>query len=111
MSPSHVIAPSIDQSHGVRRLISAVKQHKAKRAVGIEKAPERVQLAKENAEKAGVADQVEIRQGDVLKLRDFSEATVVTLQLLPDVNERLKPARPWFEFYGVKNAEDLALAR
>jgi tagatose 1,6-diphosphate aldolase len=30
---------------------------------------------------------------------------------IENVNERLKPARPWFEFYGVKSAEDLALAR
>jgi tagatose 1,6-diphosphate aldolase len=25
-----------------------------------------------------------------------------------NVNERLKPARPWFEFYGAKTAEDLS---
>ena len=74
-----------------RIVITAVKQHKARRAVGIELAAERVKLARDNAEKAGVADKVEIRQGDVLKLKDLSEATVVTLQLLPDVNERLKP--------------------
>jgi tagatose 1,6-diphosphate aldolase len=30
---------------------------------------------------------------------------------IKNVNERLKPARPWFEFYGVKSAEELALAR
>ena len=58
-------------------------RHRAGRRAG--------RLAKENAEKAGVADKVEIRQGDVLKLKDVSEATVVTLQLLPDVNERLRP--------------------
>lgn len=75
-----------------RIVITAVKDRKAKRGVGIELAAERVRLAKENAEKAGVADKVEIRQADVLKVRDFSEADVVTLQLLPDLNERLKPA-------------------
>ena len=26
-----------------------------------------------------------------------------------NVNERLKPARPWFEFYGAKSADELAL--
>jgi len=26
---------------------------------------------------------------------------------IKNVNERLKPARPWFEFYGAKNAEEL----
>jgi tagatose 1,6-diphosphate aldolase len=26
---------------------------------------------------------------------------------IKNVNERLKPARPWFEFYGAKSAEEL----
>jgi len=74
-----------------RIVIEAVKKYKAKRGVGIEKAPERVQLAKGNAASAGVGERVEIRQGDVLKLKDLSDASVVTLQLLPDVNEKLRP--------------------
>jgi uncharacterized protein (TIGR03000 family) len=74
-----------------RIVIAAVQKFRAKRGVGIEKSPERVRLAKENAIKAGVADKVEIREGDVLKLKDFPDASVVTLQLLPDVNEKLRP--------------------
>ncbi|HEX3150243.1 MAG TPA: methyltransferase domain-containing protein [Gemmataceae bacterium] len=74
-----------------RIVITAVQKHKAKRGVGIEIAPERVQMAKDNAEKAGVAGKTEFRQGDFLKQKDFSEANVVTLQLLPDINEKLKP--------------------
>jgi uncharacterized protein (TIGR03000 family) len=74
-----------------RIVISAVKDFKAKKGVGIELAPERVKLAKENAQKAGVADKIEIREADVLKLMDVSEANVVTLYLLPDVNEKLRP--------------------
>lgn len=74
-----------------RIVITAVKDFKAKRGVGVELAPERVKLSKENAEKAGIADKVEIREGDVLKIKDLSDATVVTLYLLPDVNEKLKP--------------------
>jgi uncharacterized protein (TIGR03000 family) len=74
-----------------RIVITAVQRYKAKRGIGIEIAPERVQMAKDNAEKAGVASKTEFRQGDILKLKDFSEANVVTLQLLPDVNEKLKP--------------------
>jgi tagatose 1,6-diphosphate aldolase len=27
---------------------------------------------------------------------------------IANVNERLKPARPWFEFYGAKSADDLS---
>jgi uncharacterized protein (TIGR03000 family) len=74
-----------------RIVIAAVQKFKAKRGVGIEKFSERVRLAKENATKAGVADKVEIREGDVLKLKDLPDASVVTLQLLPDVNEKLRP--------------------
>jgi hypothetical protein len=28
-----------------------------------------------------------------------------------NVNERVKPARPWFEFYGVNTAEELVGVR
>jgi uncharacterized protein (TIGR03000 family) len=74
-----------------RIVITAVQKHKARRGVGFEINPERVKLSRENAEKAGVAGKVEFREADVLKLKDVSEANVVTLQLLPDLNERLKP--------------------
>ena len=75
-----------------RIVITAVKQFKAKRGVGIEHRPgARPGCSKENAKKAGVADKVEIREADVLKLKDLSEASVVTLYLLPDINEKLKP--------------------
>jgi len=74
-----------------RIVISAVKDFKAKKGVGIEKAPERVKIAQDNALKAGVADKIEIREGDLLKLTEVSEASVVTLYLLPDINEKLRP--------------------
>ena len=60
------------------------------RGVGIEIRADLVQKARTRAEMAGVTDQVEFRQGDLFKA-DFSEATVVTLYLLPDVNTRLRP--------------------
>jgi uncharacterized protein (TIGR03000 family) len=74
-----------------RIVITAAKRYQAKRGVGIELSADRVKLAKENAEKTGVAKFVEFREGDVLKLKDLSDATVVTLQLLPEINEKLKP--------------------
>ena len=74
-----------------RIVITAVQKFKAKRGIGMEINADRVKLARDNAEKAGVTDKVDIRQGDVLKLKDLSEASVVTLQLLPDINEKLKP--------------------
>jgi uncharacterized protein (TIGR03000 family) len=74
-----------------RIVIAAVKEFGAKKGVGIELSPDRVRLSKSNAEKAGVADRVEIREADILKLKDMSEASVVALYLLPDINERLRP--------------------
>lgn len=43
-----------------------------------------------NAEEAGVSDRVKFVQQDLFK-SDFSEATVVTLYLLPDINIKLCP--------------------
>ncbi|MBE9010793.1 class I SAM-dependent methyltransferase, partial [Pseudanabaenaceae cyanobacterium LEGE 13415] len=70
--------------------IAAVRQFNAKRAVGVDINPVRVQEAKQNAQQANVTDRVEFRQEDLFKT-DFRNATVVTLYLLPDVNLRLRP--------------------
>lgn len=60
------------------------------RGVGIDLNPVRIEEANENAKKANVTDKVRFIEGDIFK-EDFSEATVVTLYLLPDVNLKLKP--------------------
>jgi tRNA G37 N-methylase Trm5 len=60
------------------------------RAVGIEIDPQRVEEAKENARKNGVAGLVQFRQEDLFRA-NFREATVVTLYLLPDLNVKLRP--------------------
>ncbi|NMO19301.1 methyltransferase domain-containing protein [Pyxidicoccus fallax] len=73
-----------------RIVISAVKNHGARHAVGVDINPERIEEANENARRAGVQDKVEFRQGDLFDA-DIGDATVVTLYLLPSVNERLKP--------------------
>ena len=69
--------------------IAAARDFKA-RAVGIEYNPEMAALARRNAERAGVTDRVKIITGDIFE-HDFSEATVVTLYLLPDLNYKLRP--------------------
>ena len=69
--------------------IAAAKEFGA-RAVGIEYDPALAALARRNAQRAGVADRVEIIEGDIF-LRDFSAATVVTLYLLPELNAQLRP--------------------
>lgn len=69
--------------------IQAARQFGA-RAVGIEFNPDMANLARQNAQRAGVADKVTIVTGDIFQ-EDFSNATVVTLYLLTSLNLKLKP--------------------
>jgi SAM-dependent methyltransferase len=74
-----------------RMVITAVKKFGAKRGVGVDIDPELVEKCKEAAKAAGVADRVEFRVGDVLKVEDLSDANVVLLYMGDDINARLKP--------------------
>ena len=74
--------------------ITAAKKHGI-RAVGIDIDPERIEEANANAKKAGVEKLVTFKQEDLFKT-NFSDATVVTLYLLPDLNVKLRP-RLWAE--------------
>ena len=78
-----------------RLVIAAVKKFGAKRGVGIDIDPQRIKESNENAQAAGVADRVRFIEQDLFKA-DISEATVVTLYLLPDVNLKLRP-KLWAE--------------
>ena len=60
------------------------------RGVGVDIDPQRVKEANENARKNNVTDKVRFIEEDLFNV-DFSEATVVTLYLLPEVNLRLRP--------------------
>ncbi len=73
-----------------RIVIAAVKDFGAKRGVGVDIDPERIRESNENARKAGVTDRVKFLQQDLFET-DVSEATVVTLYLLPSINIRLRP--------------------
>lgn len=72
-----------------RILITAAKRY-GTRGVGVDIDPERIKEANENAAKAGVTDKVEFVEGDLFEM-DFSEATVISLYLLPSVNMKLRP--------------------
>jgi SAM-dependent methyltransferase len=69
--------------------IMAAEEYGA-RGVGIEIDPERIQEARQNATEAGVTDEVKFIQQDLFET-DFSDATVVTLYLLPKLNTKLRP--------------------
>jgi len=72
-----------------RIVITAAREFGA-RGVCIDINPERIKEARENAQKAGVADRVRFVESDLFTA-DIKEATVVTLYLLTSVNERLRP--------------------
>ena len=60
------------------------------RAVGIDIDPQRIAEANENAKKEGVTNLVTFKNTDLFTT-DISEATVVTLYLLPRLNVKLRP--------------------
>jgi len=69
--------------------IAAARDYGA-RSVGIEYNPDMAALAKRNAQRSGVSEKVTIINGDIFE-EDFTEATVVTLYLLPNLNLKLRP--------------------
>ncbi|QVL32493.1 tRNA (adenine(22)-N(1))-methyltransferase TrmK [Telmatocola sphagniphila] len=72
-------------------LIRSVKVMGAKRGVGIELKEDIVKQAKERVEKEGLKDKIEIRQGDILDVKDMSDASVVMLYIGDDLGARLEP--------------------
>ena len=71
-----------------RTVITAAKR--GARAKGIEYNPDMVELSKANAAKAGVTERATFVKADLFET-DFSEATVVTMFLLPSINLKLRP--------------------
>jgi cyclopropane fatty-acyl-phospholipid synthase-like methyltransferase len=69
--------------------ITAAKTYGA-RGVGIDIDPQRIKEATENLKNAGVGDRVKFLNQDLFTT-DISEATVVTLYLLPSLNVKLIP--------------------
>jgi hypothetical protein len=79
-----------DLGSGDGRIVITAAQKYGTRGVGIDIDPQRIVESNANAEKAGVTDKVTFRQQDLFQA-DFSEASVVTMYLLPSVNLRLRP--------------------
>jgi protein-L-isoaspartate O-methyltransferase len=72
-----------------RIVISAAKAFGA-RGIGVEIDARLVERSRQNARSAGVAERVEILQGDVLRT-ELGRASVVTVYLLPQLIDRLQP--------------------
>ena len=79
----------IDLGSGDGRTVIAAAKLGA-RAVGIEFNPEMVKLSEKNAKEAGVAEKTKFMKADLFET-DLSEATVITMFLLPDINRKLRP--------------------
>jgi ubiquinone/menaquinone biosynthesis C-methylase UbiE len=74
-----------------RIVITAAKQFGA-RGVGIDIDPQRIKESNDNAVAAGVTDKVKFSNSDIFaESTNLSEATVVTLYLLPSLNVKLIP--------------------
>ena len=71
-----------------RTVITAAKR--GARALGIEYNPNLVEVSQRNAAAAGVSDKASFKQADIFAT-DFSEATVITMFLLPTLNIKLRP--------------------
>ena len=70
--------------------ITAAQKYGIARGVGIDINPERIKEANEKLAKAGVGNRVRFINADLFE-SNFSEATVVTLYLLPALNLKLLP--------------------
>jgi SAM-dependent methyltransferase len=71
-----------------RTVIAAAKR--GAQAVGVEYNPDMVALSERAAAKQGVSDKARFIHGDIFQT-DFSQATVLTLYLLPNLNVKLRP--------------------
>jgi SAM-dependent methyltransferase len=80
----------IDLGSGDGRIVIAAAQRFGARGVGIDIDGRLVALSRKNAAAAGVADKVRFIEADVLAA-DISQASVVTVYLLPEVLWRLQP--------------------
>lgn len=78
-----------DLGCGDGRIVVAAAMERGARAIGVDMDPRRIAEANALATTIGVEDRVEFLQEDLLTV-DFSEATVLTLYLLPSLNVKLK---------------------
>lgn len=70
--------------------ITAAQKYGIAKGVGIDINPERIREANANLRKAGVGKRVRFVNADLFE-SNFSDATVITLYLLPTLNRKLLP--------------------
>jgi tRNA A58 N-methylase Trm61 len=81
-----------DLGSGDGKIVITAAQKFGARGVGIDINPQRIQEANANAQKAGVTDKVRFILGDIFDPSvSIADASVVTLYLLPTLNQKLMP--------------------
>ena len=80
----------IDLGSGDGRIVVTAAAKFGAQGFGVDLNPRRIAEAVENAKVAGVSDRAQFFQRNLFET-DFSQATVVTMYLLPDVNLALRP--------------------
>lgn len=84
-----------DLGCGDGRIVCIAAKKFGAKAVGIDIDPDRIQDCKNTIEKYGVtSDQVEIRLGDAIDVKDLERATVITLYMLPEFLEEFEMQLP-----------------
>lgn len=101
-TPDEIVSEMIKMAHinekdvvydlgcGDGRIVITACQKTGARGVGVDIDPERIAESRSNAKKADVEGKVTFIQQDLFKI-DFSEATVLALYLLPEINVKLRP--------------------
>lgn len=80
----------IDLGCGDGRIVVTAAKKFGARAIGYDLDPERIKEANDSAKESGVSDKVKFVEKNLFDA-EIKDASVVTLYLLPGVNEKLKP--------------------
>jgi len=80
----------IDLGAGDGKIAIAAAKKFGARSMGVEYNPDMVTFAQKNAQAAGVVGKAQIVHGDIFAT-DFTQATVLTMYLLPSLNMKLRP--------------------
>jgi SAM-dependent methyltransferase len=81
----------IDLGSGDGRIVILAAKRFGASGLGVEIDPGLVRLSQKNAQEAGVAARAQFREQDLFKT-DLSQATVISMYLLQEVNLQLRPA-------------------
>ena len=80
----------IDLGSGDGRIVVTAAKKFGTRGFGVDLNPTRIAEANENARKAGVTDKVDFQRRDLFET-DLTQASIITMYLLPRVNLDLRP--------------------